>query len=537
MCPPVVRVLGLACLSFSWGVAAAAGERPEKTPEPRTDLYGDLLPEGAVARMGSARLRHAGMSDYVFLPGGQTVLTAGSDGVLRSWDMATGRQVRAVRLQGTAGPGRCVTLSPDGKTLVAEDKGLLVFWEVDSGKEIKTLPAPRGELGYLYFAPDGKTLAVGRSDWHVSFWDWETGKERDFPLPFHPRPVVQFSMDSTFHGTFSPGGKWFVAGASANEPLGVFERSTGREVHRLDCHARTSVVSPDSKRLAVSSSQNDKGGREAVVRLFDLESGKEVAQFPFGTEDRYYSLAFSPDGKTLACGFSDHSCVLDLATGRVLYRLTGSRPVAMAFAPDGKTLVASTGHRLRCWDAATGQERDERPGDFGYDPALAVSPDGRLLASGDWMAQVVSLWDAAGGRLLRRLPLKGQGRYVRNLAFSADGQTVVASQGMGFLQFWDVATGQERRTVQLRDPAAPNNDSAYFYQLHVSPDGRHVSTLERVFGQGRSTRLALWETATGKPVGRQLFPGSYGTPPGRPTARRRPCPWTTVWRWWSYPPA
>src|SRR5262245_3525896 len=103
MCPPVVRVPVIACLALSLGVAAAAGERPEMAPAPRTDLYGDPLPHGAVARLGSARLRHAGLSDFVLLPGGKAVLSAGSDRVLRFWDVATGRQARAVKLQGTFG--------------------------------------------------------------------------------------------------------------------------------------------------------------------------------------------------------------------------------------------------------------------------------------------------------------------------------------------------------------------------------------------------------------------------------------------------
>jgi WD40 repeat protein len=503
--PSVSRALVLAGLLLSAGVGAAADEGPKNEPAPRADLYGDALPDGAVARFGSIRLRHAGLSDFVFLPGGKTILSSGSDRILRFWDMVDGRQVRTVPLQGTMGPGRTVTLSPDGKTLAAVDNEKLVFWDVESGKEIKTLPVPYLNLGYLYFSPDGKTLAVGRGDWRVTFYEWETGKMREIVLPVVPRNAVEFHMDSTFHGSFSPDGKWFVAGAGWNEPLGVFEMATGVEIHRLRCYASTSTVSPDSKRLAVASLQSDNGGRETVVRLFDLATGKEEAKFAMGHENWFYTLAFSPDGKTLACGFSDRSCLLDCASGRVLQRLSG-RPVGVAFSPDGKTLVASSGHRLRFWDAATGQERHDRPGDFGYDPALAVSPDGHRLASADWMEQAVSLWDATSGRLLHALPLKGEKRYVRNLAFSADGQTLVAGQFKGFLQFWDVASGQEQRTVQLDDPAHPNKEFVYFYQLHASPDGKRVSTLERTFGQGESTRLAVWELDTGKLVHQHALP-------------------------------
>jgi WD40 repeat protein len=500
----VSRALVLAGFLVSSGVGAAADEGSKNKPAPRTDLYGDALPDGAVARFGSIRLRHAGLSDFVFLPGGKTLLSAGSDRSLRFWDMADGRQVRAVPLQGTMGPGRTVTLSPDGQTLAAIDKEKVVFWDVDSGKEIKTLPSPHPNVGYLYFSPDGKTLAVGRGDWRVTFYEWETGKTREIPLPMMPRPAVQTSMDSTFHGSFSPDGKWFVAGAGWNEPLGVFEMATGVEIHRLRCYASTSMVSPDSKHLAVASLQNDNGGRETVVRLFDLATGKEEAKYALGHENWFYTLAFSPDGKTLACGFSDRSCLLDCATGRILQRLSG-RPVGVAFTPDGKTLVASGAHAFRFWDMPAGQERPIRPGQFGYSPVLAVSPDGQQLASADDMEQTVSLWDTRSGRLLRQLPLKGAERYVRNLGFSGDGQTLVASHSKGFLQFWDVADGKELRTVQLDDPAHPNKNQVDFSQLQVSPDGKRVATLERMFGRGESTRLGLWEIATGKLVRQQAI--------------------------------
>jgi RNA polymerase sigma factor (sigma-70 family) len=484
-------------------------------PPRRDDLHGDPLPAGAVVRLGSTRLRHAGLSEYVVLPGSKTVLTAGGDRVLRFWDLASGRQVRTVMLQGKAGPGGLVTLSPDGKTLVAMDGGKFVFWEVESGKEIRSLDAPKGQLGYLWFSPDGKTLAVGRNDWRVTFMDWKSGSERRVDLPRFPARVIQYTMDSTFHGSFSPDGKWFVASAHHQQPLGVFEVATGREVLRLNGCASTSAVSPESKRLAVCSILNDKKERQTVLRLFDLESGKELKHYPLDSKRSYYSLAFSPDGKVLACGRSDHSFVMDLGTGRVLYPLP-DRPLSLAFRPDGKTLLASTGQRLRVWDAATGKEQHEAPDDFDHDLVTAMSPDGRLLAAGGWMAQVVTLWDTTTGRLLRRLPLKGDRRYVRNVAFSPDGNTLVAAQSKGLLQFWDVATGKEQRTVQLHDPdrkyhPALGSLNVYFYQLHLSPDGKHVSSLERMFDRaggrvGESTRLVLWEVATRKPLHQHRLP-------------------------------
>src|SRR5262249_53028310 len=227
-----------------------------------------------------------------------------------------------------------------------------------------------------------------------------------------------------------------------------------------------------------SSMYNDKEKSESVIRVFELATGKQAAQYPLGHEYSYHTLSFAPDGKTLACGFSDRSCVLDVSTGRVLHRLS-DRPIVMAFSPDGKSLVANMGHRFRLIDVTTGKILLDPPGDFGWEVVLGVSPDGRLLAAADWMDRAVSLWDTRSGRLLRQLPLKeGQRRYVRSLAFSPDGKTLVAGQMEGFLQLWEVATGKEQRTVQLTDPTRLVKDWIYFTHLNVSPDGKRVATLE-----------------------------------------------------------
>lgn len=201
------RVLVL--LALLLGPAGGSARPAEKGPAPRLDRYGDPLPDGAVARLGSVKFRHAGLtSDYVFLDGGKTVLTAGSDRVLRCWDVGTGRQVRGTQLQGAgAGLGHPLTLSPDGKKLAAFDKGNLALWDVESGKEVKRFPFPKRTVAFLFFAPGGKSLVVGSWNLQVALWDAETGKERSIPVP-----TRRVGADSTFHAHFSPDGKWFIVG-------------------------------------------------------------------------------------------------------------------------------------------------------------------------------------------------------------------------------------------------------------------------------------------------------------------------------------
>jgi hypothetical protein len=210
---PLRTTLALVLLLGAAGAGLFATAIPTNAPAPPARVMaaappaGEPLPDGVVARLGDTRFRHASLSEYVCLSDNKTVLTAGTDRVLRFWDLASGRQVRSVTLQGKAGPGALVTLSPDGKTLTAVDRGKLVFWEVESGKEIKTLPAPKGNLAFLWFSPDGQTLAVGTWNMQVHLMRWCEGKERQIALPLR-----RFGMDSTYHACFSPDGKYLAVG-------------------------------------------------------------------------------------------------------------------------------------------------------------------------------------------------------------------------------------------------------------------------------------------------------------------------------------
>ena len=501
-----LAVVVLAC-GFVAGAGLVVSDDPMKPPQPkeerteapkaRSDAFGDPLPEGAVLRLGSVLFRHAGVRDFVLLPDGKSVLTSGSDHQLRTWNLSTGRETRNVpeaanvQLRGA--------LSPNGRYAAGFVGKDLTVYDTETGKEKASFPAPGKNFHSTFFSPDGGTLAVLTSEPRLTLVEWQTNKTRELPLP-----TGWVRVDSSFHGYFSADGKWLVAGCGQWNALCVFDVATGTEKYHLTCHPIRSTVSPDGKAL-VASLWKPNGQTGSELATYDLGTGKETARFELKTRNYFHSLDVSPDGKTLACSFSDESCLIDLRSGRVLHELS-DRPIDAVFTRDGKHVVATTGQKLRVWAVADGKELFDRPGSLGHAPVLATSPDGRWLVSADWLDRGVSVWDLANGRLARTLPLGGEdGRYVRELRFSPDGHSLWVVNYKGFAQCWNWLTGKESKTLQLDPPVTNVPKLTELYRVRLSSDGTIAAALARKWAGSDPTGFVVWDVASGAIKGERSF--------------------------------
>ncbi len=204
-----------------------------------------------------------------------------------------------------------------------------------------------------------------------------------------------------------------------------------------------------------------------------------------------WSVAFSPDGRVLASGSSDHTIKLwDVASGWELRTLGGHSDwvQSVAFSPDGRVLASgSTDHTIKLWDVASGRELRTMRVNIRYSNgsvnSVAFSPDGRVLASGIDDHRI-KLWDVASGRELRTL--RGYSSSVNSVAFSLDGR-ILAGGGGGTIILWDMATGRELRT--LHGNSSWNHS---FYSIAFSPDGR-------VLASGSADHMIkLWDVASGE---------------------------------------
>jgi WD40 repeat protein len=432
-----------------------------------------------IHRLGEPEKRNAAIYVLAFAPDGKAVVFVRNDRLTR-WDWGPGTVIEET--DQSAYRARSLVFTPDGRRLlVAREEGSTSVLDAATFKSLQEYPRPPKGLGRypLALSPDGKTVAAGW--WYgVVLWDLESGRD------VTPRRDETFFADSA---RWSPDGK-AVAVRDPYETVRVCDATTGKVLRRLDGvtgamaawpRDGTLVTLEEGGKVAFRDDRTGKPVREfdsgnpaerhgyhvspdgrwllanyAYLRMFDLDSGKEGAlDFP-GVGSR---IAYAADGKRFAY-FSAHGVqVRDSASGKVVWsfdpppRARITRGESLVFSPDGQTLAMSDAEPeplqgesprqiVRLLDLKTGQIRHalpEKPTRHGW-YALAVSPDGRLLAGGAHADPRIHLWDLDNGRPLA--PVEGhQGPQgsVNTLAFSPDGKRLLSCGSDGCALVWDVA--------------------------------------------------------------------------------------------------
>ncbi|OKH39530.1 hypothetical protein FACHB389_07850 [Nostoc calcicola FACHB-389] len=237
-----------------------------------------------------------------------------------------------------------------------------------------------------------------------------------------------------------------------------------QEQNRLEGHSNSvySVAfSPDGKTIASASADN-------TVKLWNAATGKEIITLK-GHSNYVYSVAFSPDGKTIASAGADNTVKLwNAATGKEIITLNGHSNwvYSVAFSPDGKTIAsASADNTVKLWNAATGKEIITLKGHSNWVDSVAFSPDGKTIASAS-ADNTVKLWNAATGKEI--ITLNGHSNWVYSVAFSPDGKTIASAGADNTVKLWNAATGKEIITL--------NGHSNYVYSIAFSPDGKTIAS-------------------------------------------------------------
>ena len=319
--------------------------------------------------------------------------------------------------------------------------------------ELFTLDTPNS---YVAFSPDGRTLATASAEsvnpdnpGELKLWDAATGEERAV-LEGHRSGIIGLA--------FSPDGSTLATGGY-DQLVKLWNPATGEEIMTLSGHpswVSRAVFSPDSKTLATGSGGDPAYQGENEIRLWDVATGDERSTLRFEQFKRndVYSLAFSPDGTQLASGSAytavppatgtDGRLTLwDLATGEETTLFTDPRGavLSVAFSPDGKTLAAGLWTRtIRLWDVETGEEIAQLSGHRNWVMGLAFSPDGKRLISGSGNPRAPSeigeliIWDLETYQALASQSTERRG--VRWIALSPDGSKLAVGLINGNVKVW-----------------------------------------------------------------------------------------------------